>query len=155
MTASRPLAAASFALLALLFTGCAAAGTETAADSKGEAKSDSAEAAPAADQSKEEACTVMLNSLKELESLSTIDQSDPAAAIEALRAAEAQFTGAAEQVSNSEVKPAADTATGALTDYVAYLDGMLSDPANADLTAMGDQITAFSEGIAGLSTVCA
>lgn len=155
MTASRPLAAASFALLALLFTGCAAAGTETAADSKGEAKSDSAEAAPAADQSKEEACVLVKTTLTELEGLASVDTSDPAAALEAFKGAEQTVSETAAQISNKDVKAAADNAATAMTEYVAYVDGMIADPANADISAMSDHMTALTEGITELTVVCA
>ncbi|MFF2493721.1 hypothetical protein [Agromyces sp. NPDC058064] len=153
MTASRPLAAASFALLALLFTGCAAGGAAPAADGGGDAKAEAA--APAADQSKEEACELVKTTLTELEGLASVDTSDPAAALEAFKGAEQTVTETAAQISNSEVKPAADGAATAMTEYVTYVDGMLADPANADVSAMGDHLTALTEGITELTTVCA
>lgn len=155
MTASRPLAAASFALLALLFTGCAAGGAAPAADGTSDAKTDTSEAAPAGDQSKEEACELVKTTLAELEGLSSVDTSDPAAALEAFKGAEQTVNETAAQISNAEVKTAADSAAAAMTEYVTYVDGMLADPANADVSAMGDHLTALTEGITELTTVCA
>ncbi|WP_022889226.1 hypothetical protein [Agromyces italicus] len=153
MTASRPLAAASFALLALLLTGCAAGAPAADAGSKGDAKTDAA--APAADQSKEEACELVKTTLTELEGLSSVDTSDPAAALEAFKGAEQTVSETAAQISNTEVKAAAGSAATAMTEYVTYVDGMLADPANADVSAMGDHLTALTEGITELTTVCA
>ena len=152
MTASRPLAAASFALLALLFTGCAAGGSGSdgaKADSKGEV------AAAPADQSKEEACEIVKGPLSELESLSSLDTSDPAAALEAFKGAQSKVSDAADQIGNADVKPAVDGAATAMNEYVEYVDGMLADPANADISAMSDHIQALTESITELTTVCA
>ncbi|MFF2274300.1 hypothetical protein [Agromyces sp. NPDC058126] len=156
MTASRPLAAASFTLLALLLTGCAAGAPAADAGSKGDAKSESAEsAAPEAGQSKEADCAIVKTTLTELEGLSSVDTSDPAAALEAFKGAEQTVKETAAQVSDADVKAAADSAAAAMTAYVAYVDGMLADPANADVSAMGDHLTALTEGITELTVVCA
>lgn len=153
MTASRPLAAASFALLALLLTGCAAGAPAADAGSKEDVKAEAA--APAGDQSKEEACEIVNTALTELQGLSSVDTSDPAAALEAFKGAEQTVTETAAQISNADVKTAADGAATAMTEYVAYVDGMLADPANADMSAMGDHLTALTEGITELTVVCA
>ncbi|MGW9169159.1 hypothetical protein [Agromyces sp. NPDC055658] len=153
MTASRPLAAASFALLALLFTGCAATGS--ADDAKSDSKADSAEAAPAADQSKEEACEIVEGTLTDLQSLSSVDASDPTTALEAFKGAQAKVGDAADQVSNADVKPALDGAATAMNEYVEYVDGMLADPANADISAMSDHLESLTTSITELTTICA
>lgn len=149
MNASRSVTAASIALLALLFTGCAG-GTSDAGDKK----TDTADKPAATAQSKEDACDIMLTSLTELQSLSSVDTSDPNAALAAFKEAQTKVDDAATQVTNEEVKPAADESAAALKGYVEFLDQVSTDPANADVSKMGDHVQALTDGMTELSTVC-
>ncbi|UUE21436.1 hypothetical protein [Microbacterium sp. J1-1] len=149
MNASRSVTAASIALLALLFTGCAAG----ASDSGSDAKPESADK-PAATQTKEEACDIMVTSLSDLQSLSSVDTSDPNAALAAFKEAQGKVDDAAKQVSNDEVKPSADDSAAALKGYVDFLDQASSDPANVDVSKMSEHVQALTDSITELSTVC-
>ncbi|MGW9630602.1 hypothetical protein ACWGST_07840 [Agromyces sp. NPDC055520] len=159
MTAPRPIAAASLALFALLLTGCAAAGasnSDTATDTKSEATS---ETEAVADQSPEAACEIMKGSLDELVALtggsSDALSGDPAAAVAALKATEVSMSEAATKVTNVDVVEAANGASAAMTEYTVFLDAVIADPANADLTKLTEQATSLQAGIAGLGEVCA
>ena len=156
MTATRPIAAASLALFALLLTGCA--GGTSNADAAAEAKPE-AKAEVAADQSPEEACDLMKDSLAELVDLSSGENvasltSDPAAAVAALKGAEASMREAAAKVTNADVADAANGAAAAMTEYTAFLDVVVADPANADLSKLSEQVTALQTGITSLGEVC-
>lgn len=158
MTATRPIAAASLALLALLFTGCAA-GTADTGSSDGAKTEASAEAETTADQSTQEACDLMKGSLEELVTLTSGENAgalatDPSAAVAALKTAEASMREAAADVTNDEIAAPATAASAAMTEYVAFLDTVVADPANADMAKLGDQVTALQSGITGLSEVC-
>ncbi|KRC59351.1 hypothetical protein ASE14_16575 [Agromyces sp. Root81] len=155
MTATRPIAAASLALFALLLTGCA--GASNAGDSA-EAKPE-AKAEVAADQTPQEACDLMKGSLEELVELSSAENvatltSDPTTAVAALKTTEASMREAAAKVTNADVVDAANGASGAMTEYTAFLDVVVSDPANADLSKLSEQVTALQTGIAELGEVC-
>ncbi|WP_139418093.1 hypothetical protein [Agromyces laixinhei] len=163
MTAIRPIAAASLALFALLLTGCAsgASSADSAAEPKSDSKSDSkSESKPAADQSAAEACDLMKGSLDELVALASGENAaalsgDPSAAVAALKTTEVSMRDAAAQVTNADVTDAANGAAAAMTGYVAFLDSVVADPANADMTKMTEQATSLQAGIAGLSEACA
>ncbi|MFK4730674.1 hypothetical protein ROT00_13370 [Agromyces mediolanus] len=151
MTATRKIAAVSFAAMALLLAGCASGGNAEGTAAKAEKQAE----APAAEQTKQEACTDVQSALQELSGLSSVDASDPAAALAALKDASATVTETAAKVGNPEVKAAADQAATALDEYVVYLDGMVADPANADISAMSEHITSLQESVTELGTVCA
>ncbi|MFK3676522.1 hypothetical protein ACI2IP_02255 [Microbacterium sp. NPDC090218] len=150
MNASRSVTAASIALLALLFTGCAAGASDTGSDTK----SDTADKPAATAQTKEDACDIMLTSLTELQSLSSVDTTDANAALAAFKEAQGKVDEAAKQISNEEVKPSADDSAAALKGYVDFLDQVSTDPANADVSKMSDHVQALTDSITELSTVC-
>ncbi|MCD1570902.1 hypothetical protein [Agromyces mediolanus] len=155
MTATRKIAAVSFAAMALLLAGCASGGNAEGTAAKSEKQTEKQAEAPAAEQTKQEACTDVQTALQELSGLSSVDASDPAAALAALKDASGTVSETAAKVGNPEVKAAADQAAVALDEYVVYLDSMVADPANADIAAMGDHITALQESVTELGTVCA
>ena len=41
-----------------------------------------------------------------------------------------------------------------MTEYTAFLDVVVSDPANADLSKLSEQVTALQTGITELGEVC-
>lgn len=155
MNAPRKIAAVSFAAMALLLTGCSAGGTATADDVKAKATEQAVEVEVAADQSKDEACEIVKTTLVELQGLASVDTSDMNAAVEAFKGAEATVREAAGQVSNADVKPVIDGAATAMGEYVVFIDGVVADPANADLTAMSEHLTKLQTSTVELTTVCA
>lgn len=155
MIAPRKIAAVSFAAMALLLTGCSAGGTATAEDAKAKATEKAVEVEVAADQSKDEACEIVKTTLVELQGLASVDTTDMNAAVEAFKGAEATVREAAAQVSNADVKPVIDTAATAMGEYVVFIDGVVADPANADLTAMSEHLTKLQTSTVELTTVCA
>ncbi|WP_164863454.1 hypothetical protein [Agromyces sp. LHK192] len=160
MSALRRIGAVSSAAIALLLlSGCTGAAEPTAESSNAATKAPATSEAPDAEggsdgtgQAVAEACAGIQAAVADVAS---VDTSDPAAALEALRGASASVTEAAAAVENAEVKPAADAAATALGDYVVFLDGVMADPANADMNAMSEQITALQTSITDLGTVCA
>ncbi|MRG59472.1 hypothetical protein GE115_06240 [Agromyces sp. CFH 90414] len=161
MTATRQIAAASLAALALLLGGCTAGGdaqadktSSTTTEAKPSETPDASESSSAGGQTVQEACEGIQTSLAEVAQLSSVDTSDPAAALEALKGASASVTEAAAAVENPEVKAAADGVAGSLEAYVVYLGGVVVDPANADLSAMGDQVAGLQTSITELGTIC-
>ena len=155
MTSTRLIAAGSLAALALLFTGCAAAGT-AGENTKGEASSESAESESKADagQTKDEACEIVKTSLEELTGLSSVDMSDPGAALAAFESAKTSLTEASGKISNEEVAPLASGAAGAVTAYSEIIAAISADPASVDMTKITEQAGALQTSMTELVTVC-
>lgn len=155
MTSTRLIAAGSLAALALLFTGCAATGTADE-NTKGEASSESAESEPKADadQTKDEACEIVKTSLEELTGLSSVDMSDPGAALAAFESAKTALTEASGEISNDEVAPLASGAAEAVTAYSEIIAAISADPASVDMTKITEQAGALQTSMTELVTVC-
>jgi hypothetical protein len=79
---------------------------------------------------------------------------DPSAAVAALKTTEASMREAAGQITNAEIATAATGAADSMTEYVAFLDTVIADPANADMTKLTEQVTSLQAGITGLGEVC-
>jgi hypothetical protein len=156
MTSTRLIAAGSLAALALLFTGCAAAGTAAGENTKGEASSESAESESKADagQTKDEACEIVKTSLEELTGLSSVDMTDPGAALAAFESAKTALTEASGKISNEEVAPLASGAAGAVTAYSEIIAAISTDPASVDMTKISEQAGALQTSMTELVTVC-
>ena len=79
---------------------------------------------------------------------------DPSAAQAAIDKASADLTAAAAQVTNADVKPAADAVVASSQSYFDYLVAFSTDPESIDVDAFGDQLTAFSDSIVGVQELC-
>lgn len=155
-----------FALVAasalLLLAGCSGGSTNTA-ESSDDSMNDggttttqetTAPAAPAGDQSKAEACEIVRTQFQEVSGAgSAMNTSDPQAAM-------AQFTQLASDVStqfdtitNEEVAPAAQKASGALNDYAAFLETVVADPSKA--SGLSEQVSTLQTSFTEAATVCA
>lgn len=131
----------------LLLTGCSAGASQTG--SANGAQSD----APAAEQSKSEACDIVKARFEDFKQMaSNSSSSDPQAAVTAFKDLAAKTNDSLTSITNSEVKPAATKAAAALSDYVAFLEKVLADPNEA--SAMSDQAKALQDGFTEAATVC-
>lgn len=158
MNTARRAAAVSIALGALLLTGCATAALE---DTSAAAPEPTAEATvePESGQTVAEACALMQGSLEELVTYMSGANvgdvtSDPTAAMELFRATESAMREASDGVTNPDVADLATGAADAMSEYVVFLDEMSADPANVDLSALGEQAASLQAGIGGLGEVC-
>ncbi|MEL4319772.1 hypothetical protein WJX64_12225 [Leifsonia sp. YIM 134122] len=118
-----------------------------------------ASAPAAAAQTVEEACVIMNDAITSLSGLDTDENmdmlgTDPAAAQAAIDEASADLTAAAAQVTNADVKPAADAVVASSQSYFDYLIAFSTDPESIDVDAFGDQLTAFSDSIVGVQERC-
>ena len=148
-TTTTILAGAAFALLAL--TGCAAGAPETPA------KTPAAEA-PSQSQTTEDACTVLRTGLVDVSTALSNSAAgfttDPEASALLVHDAAVEFEGVVADITNTDVKDAATTASDDITALSEQFDLLAADPDNAD----ADAITAAGEdaktSIEALQTVC-
>ena len=156
MTSTRLIAAGSLAALALLFSGCAAAGTAADENTKGEASAEATTTEPeaAAGQTKDEACEIVRTSMEELAGLSAVDMSDTGAALAAFESVKTSLIGASDQISNEEVSIVATGAADAVTAYSEIITAITADPASVDLTVMTEKAGVLQTSMTDLATVC-
>ena len=155
MTSPRLIAAGSLAVLALLFTGCAATGTAADADTTG-ASAESAKPEPKAEagQTKDEACEIVKTSMEELTGLTTVDMSDAAAALAAFETVKVSLTEASGKISNEEVSVVATGAADAVTAYSELITAITTDPASVDMTKISEQAATLQKSMTDLVGVC-
>nr|WP_157497982.1 hypothetical protein [Leifsonia sp. Leaf325] len=139
--------------------GSTASATPGATDGASTPPAPSASAPAAAAQTVEEACVIMNDAITSLSGLDTDENmdmlgTDPAAAQAAIDKASADLTAAAAQVTNADVKPAADAVVASSQSYFDYLIAFSTDPESIDVDAFGDQLTAFSDSIVGVQELC-
>ncbi|MGH3704287.1 MAG: hypothetical protein ACRDT9_06625 [Agromyces sp.] len=156
MTSTRLIAAGSLAVLALLFTGCAATGTAADENTKGEASAATTKPEPEAEagQTKDEACEIVKTSMEELTGLTTVDMSDAGAALAAFDTVKASLTEASGRISNEEVSPVAIGAADAVTAYSELIAAITTDPASVDMTKISEQAAALQTSMTDLVGVC-
>lgn len=156
----RVIALAPLALSALLLAGCAVGGGGSAPEKAEEVATVETETPVAVEQTKREACDLMVAGMEELaalnnsETMSTV-VADPAAGIALLDSAEATLLESAAQVTNAEVLPGVTEFTTAASDYFGYARTMAQDPANADLSGFGAKVQIFMDGMVTLTEACA
>ncbi|GAA1807109.1 hypothetical protein [Agromyces neolithicus] len=158
MNTARRAATVSIALGVLLLTGCAGAAAEDTAAPESTPVA-TAEAEAPSGQTVGEACALMQASLEELASYTTGADaaelmSDPARGVELFHTTDAAMRAAAEQVTNEDVAAVATGAADAMSEYTEYLDGVVADPANIDMAALGEQGASLQAGIGALGEVC-
>ncbi|MFB6610159.1 hypothetical protein ACFCVO_07570 [Agromyces sp. NPDC056379] len=156
MTSTRLIAAGSLAVLALLFTGCAATGTAADENTKGESSAETTKPEPEAEagQTKDEACEIVKTSMEELTGLATVDMSDAASALAAFESVKTSLTEASGQISNEEVSPVAVGAADAVTAYSELITAITTDPASVDMTKISEQAAALQTSMTDLVGVC-
>jgi len=165
MTISRTPFALIAASALLLLTGCSG-GTSDTAESSDDSMTDSgttttqettAPASPAAaagDQSKAEACDIIRTQFQEVSGAgSTVDSSDPQATLAAFKDLASEVGTQFASITNDEVAPAAQKASGALNDYAAFLETVIADPSKA--SGLGDQVSTLQTSFTEAATVCA
>lgn len=150
-----------FALLAasalLLLAGCSGGGTaaeqeDTAASSAASAPAQES-AAPAADQSKADACQIVIASFSDVtQASSSMSSTDPEAAMATFRDLAAKVQSDFAGITNSEIAPFAQDASATLNDYVAFIEGLTVDPSNA--SALTEQVTALQDSFTAAGTAC-
>ncbi|PRY65865.1 hypothetical protein B0I08_10913 [Glaciihabitans tibetensis] len=142
----------------LILTGCSSSDdTDTNAGNGGASSSPSAEAEPAEEQSVEEACSVLIEGVTEMQtalSENTALQTDPAAAAAAYKEVVALFEANSAKVSNEEVKPAADKIGAVFATFGETMDAAATDPASVDPQAITDYTTDLQEATGELDDVC-
>lgn len=130
-----PLAALAASAL-LLLAGCSGGG------------------APAADQSKADACDIVKTQFEEVSKAgSSMSSSDPEAAMTSFKSLATNVDDAFSSITNTEVAPAAAQASGALNDYVAFLEGVVADPSGVD--GLGEQVQTLQQSFTDAAAVCA
>ncbi|MFF7683321.1 hypothetical protein ACFZA2_11235 [Microbacterium sp. NPDC007973] len=157
---------AAVAATALLLAGCSGGGSSDADSTAQESSAPSsvasssaptpsqASVAPAGDQSKQDACQIIITSFNDVTSASgDIDTSDPQAAVTRFKELASKVKGDFSQITNAEIAPAAQNATQTLDQYVAFLEGVMADPSKA--SGLGEQITALQESFTQAGTACA
>lgn len=157
----------SFALVAasalLLLTGCSGGGdsnakeadtNDTAGTSEASSSAQASSApAPAGDQSKADACQIVQEQFQAVSQAgSSIDTSDPQATLTQFRELATQVDTEFGGITNEEVAPAAQKASGALNEYATFLEGLIADPNTA--SGLSDQVTALQESFTDAATVC-
>ncbi|WP_168770989.1 hypothetical protein [Orlajensenia flava] len=109
-------------------------------------------------QSKADACGIMNDVVTRASDLNDSGSDalgdDPAAAVSALDTLSQQFGTAAGQVSNSEVKPAADAVAKSAVTYFGSIKSYATDPSSIDPTALSDQVVDFGNQMDALQNVC-
>lgn len=145
------LAASAVTVLAL--SGCSV-GAPDAANTPSAAPSESS-----SDQSTAESCLILQDAVKdsaaELQSAYAELQSDPAAAVAKIQGlADALDAGAAE-ITDADVKAAAEDARDSVTAMVDILEVVVADPASLDMTAFQTSATAVQDSFAAIGELCA
>ena len=153
-TIRTPYVVAAASLLVLL-VGCSG-GRPIPDQGAGAASSASAEqeaAAPVADQSKADACQMLVTSLATIsQSASTMSTTDPQAALATFKDAAGRAQNDLSGIANAEIAPLAQDVGAKLNDYVAFLESVSQDPSKASQIA--DQISAFQTSLATAVTAC-
>lgn len=148
----------AFTALALLIAGCSVPGDSGAAAAPSATAPTPAASSPvgepADEQTNIQACAIVQEVLADFSSLTEIDPGDPHAALKGLREAQENLDAAVDDITNSEVKPAAEQAVIALDDYVDFLEQVLDDPIGTDLEDMKPKLEAFQTGLMDLGMSC-
>lgn len=158
-----------FALVAasalLLLAGCSGGASNTAESSDNrtndggttttqETTAPAAPAAPAGDQSKAEACDIVREQFQAVSGAgSTVDSSDPQATLTAFKQLASDVGTQFSSITNEEIAPAAQKASGALSNYAAYLETVVADPSKA--SGLSDQISTLQSSFTEAATACA
>lgn len=151
-----------FALVAasalLLLAGCSGGGSTAAQDDAAASSAASApaqeSAAPVADQSKDDACQIVIASFTDVtQASSSMSSSDPEAAMATFRDLAAKVQTDFAGIANAEIAPYAQDASATLNDYVAFIEGLTADPSKA--SALTEQVTALQESFTAAGTACA
>jgi hypothetical protein len=158
MSLPRAVALVPVVLGVLLVTGCAGGAVAEEAALQTKAPEPAAEAV--AEQTVAEACLLLQSGAQEFiaigeqENAFSAAMADPAGHVAKFESADAAFAAAVDQVSNSDVRVPADTASEAMHSLVAFLSGAIADPASADLNQMGPLMDGITAGFAGIGEVC-
>ncbi|BAJ76256.1 hypothetical protein MTES_3292 [Microbacterium testaceum StLB037] len=154
------LAVAAAALL--LLGGCSAAAPAEQSDASvnedagaNENSTDAEETTESvSEQSTADACLIVQTEFAKVSKAGTeIDPADNEAAMVKFTELSDSMKTAFAGVTNEEVAPAATAASGALDQYVAFLQGAVADP--TQLSELGNEIAALQEGFAQAGAVCA
>lgn len=109
-------------------------------------------------QSKADACKLIesevTDSAAQLQSGLTSLSSDPEGAVSQLDDFADTFSGAADKVTNDEVKKSADSSVDALKAFIEQAKTAVDDPATADQTALTDSLTTLQDEFTKLGTTC-
>lgn len=157
---------AAFAATALLLAGCSGGGSSDAdspaqessapsgAASSAAPSSSQAAAAPAGDQSKQDACQIIISSFNDVtEASGEINTSDPQAAVDRFKELATKVQGDFSQITNADIAPAAQNASSTLNQYVTFLEGVIADPSTA--SGLSEQVSALQESFTQAGTACA
>jgi len=135
-------------------SGSSSSSTSPSAESESEAESEPAEA----DQSVQEACTVLIDGVSEMQSSLSGNaaelQADPVAAAAAYDEVVALFQTNAAQVTNADVKPAADRIGEVFVTFGDTMHAAATDPESVDPQAITDYTADLQEASAQLDEVC-
>ncbi|UOE44362.1 hypothetical protein [Agromyces larvae] len=167
--AATTLVFAGLALGSLLFTGCAgpadAESTSAGASSaeKPSSKDATAEKESADDATDaattEEDCLAFQSALTDsataLQEGMSEYSTDPAAAVATLKDFQGTFDAAVADLSDADVKAVGADASAKLADVIGALEGGVADPANLDMTAYLEKVTAMTESFGAIGEVCA
>lgn len=155
-TVRAPFAVGAAAVL-LLLAGCSGGGTTShqgdAAAPSSAASSRSEAAAPATDQSKADACKIIIDSFTDVsQASSSMSSSDPAAAMATFTDLTAKVQSDFAGITNAEIAPLAQDASTSLSNYVAFLEQITADPSKA--SEPGTQVTALQNSFTAAATAC-
>lgn len=160
MTITRASAAfGALAAAALLLAGCSGGASSDAAPTTAESTAPSpvsSSPAPAADgdQSKQDACQIIISSFNDVtEASGEINTSDPQAAVDRFKELATKVQGDFSQITNADIAPAAQNASATLNQYVTFLEGVIADPSTA--SGLSEQVTALQESFTQAGTACA
>ncbi|MEZ3158712.1 hypothetical protein AB1K56_17480 [Microbacterium sp. BWR-S6Y] len=164
MTITRASAAfGALAAAALLLAGCSGGASSDAAPTTAESTAPSpvssspapaASAAADGDQSKQDACQIIITSFNDVtEASGEINTSDPQAAVDRFKEIATKVQGDFSQITNADIAPAAQNASATLNQYVTFLEGVIADPSTA--SGLSEQVTALQESFTQAGTVCA
>ncbi|KZE41548.1 hypothetical protein [Microbacterium sp. T32] len=155
-TIRAPFAVGAAAAL-LLLAGCSGGGSapdqgDAAAPSSAASSAPSA-AAPVAEQSKADACKIIIDSFTDVsQASSSMSTSDPAAAMATFKELVTKVQGDFQGITNTEIAPAAQDASTTLSNYVAFLEQVTADPSKA--SELGDQVTALQNSFSAAGKAC-
>lgn len=109
-------------------------------------------------QSKADACKVIetevTDSAAQLQAGLSSLSSDPEGAVTQLDDFAKTFEGAADKVSNKEVKTSADASVDALKAFIEQAKTAVDSPDTADQTALTDSLTKLQDEFTTLGTTC-
>jgi PBP1b-binding outer membrane lipoprotein LpoB len=131
----------------LILTGCSS--SDDGSDGGG---------ASASNQSVEEACSVLIEGVSDMQTELTENadtlQSDPTAAAAAYEEVVALFQENADKVTNEDVKPIADEVEEVFVTFGDTIDAAATDPESVDPQAVTDYTTDLQEATTELDEVC-